>query len=626
MSEAFAHLHVASGFSLRYGASTPATLVERAAALGQPALALTDRDGLYGAIRFVQACDEAGIAPVLGVDLAVTSPPPPGSLRAPGSPGSPGSPGWSGAPGRAQAPGRPPTASRPRGRTHPVRGGADVDPRHPRVTVLARGQAGGAAPGAGWAALVPAGDQHPPARRARRRGQQRGAVAEHATDRRTGDLALTVLLGPDSDVGRALLERRTRPGPRPAAGLAERAAAERRSSSRWSATAARRAPRPASATRPACWRWPPRPGCRRCSPPRCATPTPGDAATVDVLDAARRLVAARPPPPRPGHHRRPPQLRPSGCARSPARSPGGRSRVSDGATASASGPTGCSRDTVALAPACAQDPARRPRHRLGAPARAVGRSGSRPATIPQARARGAVPRARSPPATPGRAEPDLRTVGVPARGRARGHRRAGLPDLLPHRRGGRRPDPRHGGPGRGARLGRRQPGQLPARHQRGRPDAPRPAHGAVLLAAAGRAARHRHRRGVGPPHRDLRAGPRALRRRPGHLRVDDGHLPGAPRDPRRRRPRSGCRRSRSTRSPRRSRTSAPATPATPSPSCPSCVPAAWTRPGCDLLFDLVERLDGLPRHIALHPCGVVLSDARPAGPHPGRGRAGWASR
>jgi error-prone DNA polymerase len=28
-----------------------------------------------------------------------------------------------------------------------------------------------------------------------------------------------------------------------------------------------------------------------------------------------------------------------------------------------------------------------------------------------------------------------------------------------------------------------------------------------------------------------------------------------------------------------------------------------------LLFDLVERLDGLPRHIALHPCGVLLSDA-----------------
>src|SRR3712207_3390141 len=29
----------------------------------------------------------------------------------------------------------------------------------------------------------------------------------------------------------------------------------------------------------------------------------------------------------------------------------------------------------------------------------------------------------------------------------------------------------------------------------------------------------------------------------------------------------------------------------------------------DLLLRLVERLDGLPRHIAVHPCGVLLSDA-----------------
>ena len=28
-----------------------------------------------------------------------------------------------------------------------------------------------------------------------------------------------------------------------------------------------------------------------------------------------------------------------------------------------------------------------------------------------------------------------------------------------------------------------------------------------------------------------------------------------------------------------------------------------------MLFRLVERLDGLPRHVALHPCGVLLSDA-----------------
>ncbi len=31
--------------------------------------------------------------------------------------------------------------------------------------------------------------------------------------------------------------------------------------------------------------------------------------------------------------------------------------------------------------------------------------------------------------------------------------------------------------------------------------------------------------------------------------------------------------------------------------------------GLDLFFRLVERLDGLPRHIAVHPCGVLLSDA-----------------
>src|SRR6478736_10508 len=67
----FVHLHVASGCSMRYGNSTPEALVERAAQHRQPILALTDRDGLYGAVRFVQAATAAGIAPVLGVDLAI---------------------------------------------------------------------------------------------------------------------------------------------------------------------------------------------------------------------------------------------------------------------------------------------------------------------------------------------------------------------------------------------------------------------------------------------------------------------------------------------------------------------------------------------------------------------------
>ncbi|WP_034723062.1 PHP domain-containing protein, partial [Intrasporangium chromatireducens] len=71
MTDSFVHLHVASGYSMRYGTAAPQALVERAAAWGQPALALTDRDGLYGAVKFVQACMAADVAPILGVDLAV---------------------------------------------------------------------------------------------------------------------------------------------------------------------------------------------------------------------------------------------------------------------------------------------------------------------------------------------------------------------------------------------------------------------------------------------------------------------------------------------------------------------------------------------------------------------------
>ncbi len=68
----FTHLHVASSYSLRYGTATPRALAARAADLGMPALALTDRDGLYGAFKHVSACADAGIKPLLGVDLALS--------------------------------------------------------------------------------------------------------------------------------------------------------------------------------------------------------------------------------------------------------------------------------------------------------------------------------------------------------------------------------------------------------------------------------------------------------------------------------------------------------------------------------------------------------------------------
>ncbi|MCT3016805.1 PHP domain-containing protein, partial [Propionibacterium freudenreichii] len=68
---AFVHLRVASSYSLQYGASHPEELVAGAAAAGMTMLGLTDRDGLYGAVRFVQACQQANISPIVGVDLAV---------------------------------------------------------------------------------------------------------------------------------------------------------------------------------------------------------------------------------------------------------------------------------------------------------------------------------------------------------------------------------------------------------------------------------------------------------------------------------------------------------------------------------------------------------------------------
>ncbi|HEV2450390.1 MAG TPA: PHP domain-containing protein, partial [Streptosporangiaceae bacterium] len=71
----FVHLHVASSYSMRYGLASPAALVARARELGMPALAVTDRDGLYGAVKHAQACGEAEIAPILGADLALRNTP-----------------------------------------------------------------------------------------------------------------------------------------------------------------------------------------------------------------------------------------------------------------------------------------------------------------------------------------------------------------------------------------------------------------------------------------------------------------------------------------------------------------------------------------------------------------------
>ncbi|KOV98056.1 DNA polymerase III subunit alpha [Streptomyces sp. NRRL B-1140] len=151
----FTHLHTVSGFSLRYGASHPERLAERASERGMDALALTDRDTLAGAVRFSKACGKAGVRPLFGVDLAVGGAEP-GSER------------------------------RGRRRT-PVRGGAFVDESAPRVTYLARDGA------RGWAdlcRLVSAAHE--------------GEGTPLLSWERNHARGVTVLLGPASDVGRAL--------------------------------------------------------------------------------------------------------------------------------------------------------------------------------------------------------------------------------------------------------------------------------------------------------------------------------------------------------------------------------------------------------------------------------------
>ncbi len=78
MEPSFVHLNVRSYFSLKDGAFSPEDLVLRAVALGMDAVAITDRDGLYGAPRFADACRQVTerlrpIRPIYGATLRVRS-------------------------------------------------------------------------------------------------------------------------------------------------------------------------------------------------------------------------------------------------------------------------------------------------------------------------------------------------------------------------------------------------------------------------------------------------------------------------------------------------------------------------------------------------------------------------
>jgi error-prone DNA polymerase len=67
----YVELHTSSAFSFLDGASLPGTLIDRAAELGYPALALLDRDGVYGAPQFYRAAKAAGLKAIVGAELTI---------------------------------------------------------------------------------------------------------------------------------------------------------------------------------------------------------------------------------------------------------------------------------------------------------------------------------------------------------------------------------------------------------------------------------------------------------------------------------------------------------------------------------------------------------------------------
>lgn len=73
MTERYVGLHAASAFSFLEGASTPEQLVERAVALEIPAMALLDRNGIYGSARFHTSAKRNDIRAHVGAEISVSS-------------------------------------------------------------------------------------------------------------------------------------------------------------------------------------------------------------------------------------------------------------------------------------------------------------------------------------------------------------------------------------------------------------------------------------------------------------------------------------------------------------------------------------------------------------------------
>src|SRR5690349_16651670 len=72
MTERYIELHAASAFSFLEGSSQPEALVERAVALEMPAMALLDRNGVYGSARFHTSAKRNNVRAHVGAEIAVS--------------------------------------------------------------------------------------------------------------------------------------------------------------------------------------------------------------------------------------------------------------------------------------------------------------------------------------------------------------------------------------------------------------------------------------------------------------------------------------------------------------------------------------------------------------------------
>lgn len=241
------HLRVASSYSLRFGTATPHRIVERAAADGHRMMALTDRDGVQGAVQWAMACTSAGITPVIGVDLAVL-----------------------------------PVVAEPaaaRTRRPSTRERAHTAEELPRMVFLALGSIHG------WTSLCRLISA------AHANTEKHGTALLEAADVSAHHSGVVALLGPDSELGVHLLHGRLRAaaqtlthwrsitGP----GLAIAIGNHRRPRGQaWSALHAARM-----------WEWGREQGMRVVFAHNARYLDPDDARTADILDATRRMTRVK---------------------------------------------------------------------------------------------------------------------------------------------------------------------------------------------------------------------------------------------------------------------------------------------------------------------------------------------